>query len=255
LDLSQFIVVAAGGGTFELEGTWHEFRAPWLAWIPSGVVHGFEFRVGTAGLVLTVSADIVRSAVNGVADGERLAALTTEPCHAPLLSSREIGVDVVAIMEAIEREHELPRTGVNSVISANLMLILVAMLRLRTLVSLDRHLGKVQASEFRRFREFVEHYFHEQHPIAEIARRLGITQHRLRAISVRAVGKGPLAVQHDRIMVECKRELMFTGKPIAEIAFDCGFQDPAHFSRFFSVRAGCSPREYRRQFRVRPEKS
>jgi AraC family transcriptional activator of pobA len=34
--------------------------------------------------------------------------------------------------------------------------------------------------------------------------------------------------------------------PIAQLALDLGFEDPAYFCRFFKRRTGQSPRDYRR---------
>jgi AraC family transcriptional activator of pobA len=239
-DLAQFILVTEGAGELELEGSSQDFVAPWFVWLPAGFVHGF---------VLTVSVDVVAAAVASGANGELIAHAASEARFGALPSAAEIGVDVEGAMQAIVRELELPRTGINSAVSAHLLMLLVALVRMRTLDSLDAHLGKVQASEFRRFREFVERNFRFQHSVEQIASWLGITPHRLHSITVRAVGKGPLAIQHDRIMRECERELMYTDRSISEIAFDCGFKDPAHFSRFFAQRAGHSPRNYRGRFR------
>jgi AraC family transcriptional activator of pobA len=248
-DLAQFILVTHGGGELELDGDNLPFTAPWFVWLPTGVVHGFRFVPDTAGLVLSVSVDVVAGAIALGAGNDRLAEVASVARYGKLPTALEIGIDVEGTMQALVREQELPRSGVNSAISASLLTLLVALLRMRTLDTLDEHLGKAQASEFRRFREFVERGFREQHSVAHIAAWLGITPHRLHSIAVRAVGKGPLAIQHDRIMLECKRELMYTDKSIAEIAFDCGFKDPAHFSRFFSQRARCSPRAYRDKFK------
>ncbi len=137
-------------------------------------------------------------------------------------------------MTALEREQMLPRTGSDTVIASTISLLLVAMLRLKTLDTLDSHLGVVQASEFRRFRKVVETRFREQPTVGEMARELGITTDRLHSITTKAVGKGPLAIQHERIILECKRELIYTLKPVSQIAFDCGFDDVAYFSRFFT---------------------
>lgn len=244
-DLAQFILVTGGSGELELDGRRVPFSAPWFVWLPAGVVHGFDFVPGAVGLVLTVSVDVVAAAVAGGTDSARLADAAGDARFGALPSPGEIGIDVAGVMQAIVREQELPRSGIDSAVSASLSMLLVALLRMRTLDSLDAHLGKAQASEFRRFREFIEHNFRHQHSVEHIAGWLGITPHRLHSITVKAVGKGPLAIQHDRIMLECGRELMYTDRAISEIAFDCGFKDPAHFSRFFTQRAGCSPRTYR----------
>lgn len=245
-DLSQLLIVTGGGGVLTVDGARHVITPPWCVWLPPGVVHGFDFEADTGGLVLTLSADVVAAAVAGAADREAMAALVAEAMVGEVPGPEDIGVDVAAVMHAIEREQAMPRTGVNTALTGNLMLLLVALLRTRSQRILDRQLGEAQASEFRRFRAFVEGNFRKPYGVAEIARRLGLTPNRLHAVTMRAVGRGPLAVLHDRIMLEAKRELMFTDKRVADIAFDCGFEDPAHFSRFFAQRAGLSPRAYRK---------
>lgn len=48
-----------------------------------------------------------------------------------------------------------------------------------------------------------------------------------------------------RVLFEAKRQLRYTSKAVSEIAYALGFDDPAYFTRFFSRRAGMSPRAYR----------
>ena len=55
----------------------------------------------------------------------------------------------------------------------------------------------------------------------------------------------PIQLLHARILLEAKRQLVYTPLPIAEIAYRLGFTEPAYFSRFFSQRVGMSPRRYR----------
>jgi AraC-like DNA-binding protein len=49
----------------------------------------------------------------------------------------------------------------------------------------------------------------------------------------------------DRLGLEAKRLMHFTDKQNQEIAFDLGFNDPAHFSRFFKKMTQMTPSEYR----------
>jgi AraC family transcriptional regulator, transcriptional activator of pobA len=247
VSLAQCLVIREGAGTVELEGRASDFTAPWFIWLPASVVHGFRFEPGAIGHVLTLSDDVVSAAVRSSADAERLSEVIASPFFSPVPSVHEIGIDVVDAMEHIANEHALPRQGVNTIIASNLLVVLVALLRVRTISRLADNLGSARASDFRRFRAVVEQNFRGQKNISAIASELGITTDKLHSVTAQAVGKGPLEILHDRILLECKRELIYTDKPIAEIGFDCGFSDPAHFSRFFSIRTGCSPREYRRR--------
>ncbi len=47
------------------------------------------------------------------------------------------------------------------------------------------------------------------------------------------------------VRVRQARMLLRLGRPIAEVAFDCGFADQAHFSRHFKSRIGVTPGQFR----------
>ncbi len=52
-------------------------------------------------------------------------------------------------------------------------------------------------------------------------------------------------------LLEAQRELIFTLKPIKEIAYGLGFDDPAYFSRFFYQRKNVTPEIFRDRFDIR----
>ncbi|MEP6750060.1 MAG: helix-turn-helix transcriptional regulator [Bacteroidota bacterium] len=49
----------------------------------------------------------------------------------------------------------------------------------------------------------------------------------------------------DRIILEAKRELYLTLKPVKAIAYDLGFTDEFHFSRYFKKNVNISPQTFR----------
>ena len=51
-------------------------------------------------------------------------------------------------------------------------------------------------------------------------------------------------VQRRKLLL-AQRELVFTAKPIKEIAYGLGFDDPAYFSRFFSQQKDSTPQSFR----------
>lgn len=245
-NLAQCVVVSAGGGVLELDGEEVAFAAPWFVWIPTATVHGFRFDAGTEGHVLSVSDDVVAGSLSRVPEGERLAALVLRPAFGEARPGEEIGISMQATMSAMAQEHELPRTGVTAALQAHLVLLLVAVLRTRTLSDLAAQLGDQRAGGFRRFREYVERHFRRQERIDDIARSLGMSRGQLYAVAIEAVGKSPLRILHDRRIIECKRELTYSDQPIARIAYELGFSDEAYFSRFFTRHAGMSPSAFRK---------
>jgi len=57
--------------------------------------------------------------------------------------------------------------------------------------------------------------------------------------------KSPQQVILERLVLEAKRLMQFTDMQNQEIAFELGFNDPAHFSRFFKKMTDNTPSEYR----------
>lgn len=49
----------------------------------------------------------------------------------------------------------------------------------------------------------------------------------------------------ERLIIEAKRELYLTSKPVKEIAFELGFEDEFYFSRYFKKKVGVSPQIFR----------
>jgi AraC-like DNA-binding protein len=47
------------------------------------------------------------------------------------------------------------------------------------------------------------------------------------------------------LRIRAARRRLQRGDPLAEIAFDCGFSDQAHFTRHFKARTGLTPGQYR----------
>jgi len=51
-----------------------------------------------------------------------------------------------------------------------------------------------------------------------------------------------------RVRMAC-RALVYTEKPLAEVALECGFADQSHFAREFRHQTRQTPREYREHYR------
>ncbi len=50
----------------------------------------------------------------------------------------------------------------------------------------------------------------------------------------------------EKTIAEAQALLAQTSKPIKEVAYQLGFQEPTHFSRFFKKQTGLTPSAFRR---------
>jgi AraC-like DNA-binding protein len=97
----------------------------------------------------------------------------------------------------------------------------------------------------REFNYLVEIHFRTKHSVAEYAELLNRSPKSLTNLFYQYNQKNPLQIIQDRILLETRRQLLYSDKIIKEIAYETGFEDIQTFSRFFKTKEGISPREYR----------
>jgi AraC family transcriptional activator of pobA len=107
-------------------------------------------------------------------------------------------------------------------------------------VTLSRADPEVEA-----LRLLVETHFREQRLIRFYAEKLAMTPDRLNDHVKRAIGVTVGHLIRQRLLTEAQRELVFSGRPIHEIAYDLLFSDPSHFTRFFRKSTGMTPQAFR----------
>lgn len=97
----------------------------------------------------------------------------------------------------------------------------------------------------RRFNWLVEQHFREKHSVVHHADLLNKSAKTLSNLFSEQGQKSPLQIIHERIATEAKRLLIYTDKPVKEIAFHLGFTDVSAFHRFFKKQAGLSPSAFK----------
>ncbi|CAN5818522.1 hypothetical protein BH24BAC1_BH24BAC1_19440 [soil metagenome] len=96
-----------------------------------------------------------------------------------------------------------------------------------------------------KLKDHIEEHFRSKHAPNEYADLLNISPKALGKLTKSHFNKTLTFLIADRIIIEAKRELYLTSKPIKEIAFALGFGDEYYFSRFFKNNADVSPHGYR----------
>jgi AraC family transcriptional activator of pobA len=97
------------------------------------------------------------------------------------------------------------------------------------------------------FSRLVEQHFREHWSVARYAAELAITAAQLNNVCRRSLGCTALEHVHRRVLLEAKRNLIYTTMTVAQIADLLGFSDVAYFSRFFRRLERVSPRDFRQQ--------
>lgn len=108
-------------------------------------------------------------------------------------------------------------------------------------------IGNTNTELIRQFNILVEQHYKEHHKVRTYAEMLHKSPKTLSNVFASAGHKTPLEVIHHRIAMEGKRQLLKTDKIAKEIAYELGFQDQSHFSRFFKKETGLPPSKYRKK--------
>lgn len=98
----------------------------------------------------------------------------------------------------------------------------------------------------RKFNLLVENNYKTEHQVKFYAGELFKSPKTLSNLFALYNHKTPLLVIQERIMLEAKRLMNYTEKASKEIAYELGFEDANHFSKFFKKHAGHSPSDYKK---------
>lgn len=238
-DLNHVFHIAQGGGRMAADGRVIDFAAPCLLIAPARVVHGFVFEAETKGDVLTIADSYLREIVGRET---ALATVFDQAVALPLATDHT----TARSLERMARELSWAAPGHGAAIEAQLLAILVDVLRLRARIDLPDHARpSVQATLVARFRERIEAGYRENRSLDAYASDLGVSVWTLGAACRKVAAASPLSLVQDRKMLEARRSLLYSNMTVAEIAYHLGFDDPAYFTRVFTKHAGTSPRGFR----------
>ncbi len=100
-------------------------------------------------------------------------------------------------------------------------------------------------SILRKFKDMLEINFKTMRQVNDYASLLNISPDYLNTVIKSGVGKTAKELIQQRIVLESKRLGLHTELSTKEIAYNLGFEDPSHFSRFFKNNEGFSFAEFR----------
>ena len=243
--LHQVTAVVSGAGEALIDGEAVRFAAPAVVLTAAGVVHGFRFTPPCDGHVLNFTEDVLA----GVPDAygtpaDRLARLWSRPVL-PFTPGPDFD-RLIALLDALTEEEALARPDTRTAQRALLVLLAVALSRASAqeerfaAVTLRRADATVAE-----LRGLIEADFRTSRRLADYADKLGMTADRLNEHCKRATGVTAGHLLRQRVLTEAKRQLMFTDLSASEIAYELGFADPTHLSRFFRRYTGLTPSAFR----------
>lgn len=99
---------------------------------------------------------------------------------------------------------------------------------------------------FKDFSVLVEQNYKKLHTVTAYANRLGLSPKSLTKHFNKIGTQTPSDFIKNRIILEAKRQLIYSNDSVKQIAFDLGFNDAAYFTRFFKKGTLKSPLQFKK---------
>ncbi|MDG4651785.1 helix-turn-helix domain-containing protein [Chryseobacterium arthrosphaerae] len=156
-----------------------------------------------------------------------------------------------SLFQNIQDELEWNDSSAEEMIRTYVKQIIIRATRKWKKENLDNDIIKIPGSELDIFRDFSRHleiHFREKHNVADYAALLHLAPktltHKFKNLNL----DSPNQFIINRILLEAKRLLFYTDKPVKEIAYDLGYEDPAYFNRLFTGKTGSTPANFKKNY-------
>lgn len=243
-DLFQLLFLETGEVTVRLDGQERSLGPGRLVAIPQQVVHEFIFRPRSRGYILTLTGTLLRQMCERF--GLNLAGLTESLILqlGPNESERHVALSLHQLNREYRRPPDAQRGPLLEALLAGILVWIHRNAKPPGAQPAHRDPGSRHLAHYTRM---IEEHHAEQHQVAWYAQRIGVTPAHLNTIVQALTGQSALQLIHQRLLLQARRELIYTVRPVALIADALGFADPGYFTRFFKRLAGLSPKDFRRQ--------
>lgn len=158
---------------------------------------------------------------------------------------------IKSLFQNIQDELEWKDSSAEEMIRTYVKQIIIRATRKWKKQNLDNDTHRIPGSELDIFRDFSRHleiHFRKKHNVSEYADLLHIAPktltHKFKNLNL----ESPNQLIINRILLEAKRLLFYTDKPIKEIAYDLGYEDPAYFNRLFTNKTGSTPANFKKNY-------
>ncbi len=227
-----------GGGTYRIEDQTWNFSAPTISFVPSNVVHGFEVDDQSDAIVVSISDDMLKAMATQVDVTLDIPTFLTGQEGDP--AWQKIG----ALLDMVAADYRERGAESEKVMIGLIGVVLSLMGRLGGGAAPSTSPAVALSLALRRA---IDRHYKQDWPVGRYVDVLATTPHLLDKAVHEVFGSTVKDMLLQRRLLEAKRLLMFTIRPIEDIGREIGFEDPAYFSRFFRKRVGEAPAAWRRR--------
>lgn len=238
-ELFQLLYVQRGEAQVEIEGVRSTIHTAAIQVVPPLTVHGFRFSADIQGHVLSFGTALVAELEQRL--GAPLSVLTAPGCYALGRDRRRLHT----LIDSLQREFQGNAPARSALLQALVTALMVWISRQQHALP-PRTRGERDRQLLGHYLRLVEAHYREHLAVEVFAARLGVTSLQLNQLCRALAGQTALQVIHQRLLLEARRNLVYTRMSIGQLSDSLGFSDPTYFARFFKRLSGQTPNAYRR---------
>ncbi|MBQ0785095.1 MAG: helix-turn-helix domain-containing protein [Amphritea sp.] len=238
--LSQIFYLKRGHGEANIDGDPTTVKAPCLIVISEMSIHDFIWSDDVEGSVLSIANPLLESIEKSLNQEQPVIKATL------IMTVRREQHQLESILDLLHFEYSHAPADSRALVLSSLMQLLAIWLERNAPDKINTASQQNRTAEyFNQFMALINRDFIEHRKIESYASELGITAPYLNLLCQQLVEKSALQLVHERVILEAKRNLIYTVQNISEIAYGLGFTDPAYFTRFFRRLTEQSPKQFR----------
>lgn len=165
----------------------------------------------------------------------------------PFISiENEVYQEIISIYKKIENFGNLHNDYDISIVKTYLQLILALSSKQK-----QKNMGEFphyqDFENITHFQNILEQNFIQNREVHFYADKFGLSVNTFSKKIKKHFGKSPSKLIQERLVLEAKKLIHLTTKPIKEIAMELNFEDEFYFSRYFKKEVGISPNHFRKE--------
>lgn len=248
-DFCQIHFVLSGNTQFNIDQNLYKTAGAAIFYTPPATPHAFLTEADAPGYVLTLHHSILNKIADNLDSIKQSHFLILPSCinyDDISLSQKSAFDDTLSLIEIIKSEWKNELSLRSDVLLGLIKVLLLNIFRLSSAdeknISRTRH----EVEIYKNFNLLIEEHYKEEKSIAFYCKQLDINESRLNYVCKKVSGSPPKVIINNRVILEAKRHLIHTNQSLNELSYYLGYLDPSYFSRFFQIKTGFTPSEYKK---------
>lgn len=232
----EFFVFIKGGGNHRIDSEMHNISDASIQIVAPGQVHQVQRTEGSLGYVFLFELN----ALTGPRETtdfllQHIYSIGNQIDQTYSLSDHQLMLATLLLEDAFKKFETKAQDN---------QLVIQNTIQRLCLFCLENSNFKPVDSTFCNFQKLVHQHFRSFKKISDYAQALQISERKLNELTKSITGKSATKIINEYKIQEAKRLLLIDSN-VKEVAYDLGFTDAAHFSKFFNQQLGLYPTDFK----------